>query len=119
MTPWDDWAGLARGHLTPQARRLVALAGASWSFDTASARLKEFCGLRVSDQTIRRETEVTGAQAAIWQQKAEASVQSYRYASGEKEFYTDGTFINTREGWKEMRAAVFAKREAGPPAEPS
>lgn len=24
-----------------------------------------------------------------------------------------------REGWKEMRAAVFAKREPGPPVEPS
>lgn len=118
-TPWDDWAGLGQGRLTPHARRLVVLAGTSWSFDMASQRLKEFCGLSVSDQTIRRETEGMGMKAASWQQTSPESFASFQQAAGQKEFYTDGTCVNTREGWKEMRAAVFARREPGPPVAPS
>ena len=34
------------------------------------------------------------------------------------EFYTDGTCVNTRQGWREMRLGVFAKRPAGEPASP-
>jgi len=118
-TPWDEWAGMDQGRLTPHARRLVVLAGTSWSFDRASERLKEFCGLSISDQSIRRETEAMGAQAANWQQTSRESVAFFQEAAGQNEFYTDGTCVNTREGWKEMRAAVFAKREPGPPVEPS
>lgn len=106
-TPWDHWAGLERGHLSLHARRLAVLAGTSWSFDTASARLKEFCGLRLSDQTLRRETEAAGKKVGVWQQTAAESVESFHQAQGWKEFYTDGTCVNTREGWREMRAAVF------------
>lgn len=116
-TPWDHWAGLERGHLTLHARRLAVLAGTSWSFDTASARLKEFCGLRLSDQTLRRETEAAGKKVGTWQQTAAESVESFHQAQGWKEFYTDGSCVNTREGWREMRAAVFAKRASGPPVE--
>jgi hypothetical protein len=118
-TPWDEWAGMEKGHLTPHARRLVVLAGTSWSFDMASARLKEFCGLSISDQTIRRETEGVGQKAAAWQRTAPEPVESFQQAEGQKEFYTDGTCINTREGWREMRAGVFAKRSPGPPTEPA
>jgi hypothetical protein len=49
--PRDGWLGL-EGFLSPQARRLVCLAAASWSFDRASGLLEQLCGLRVSDTTI-------------------------------------------------------------------
>jgi len=114
--PWDEWAGLGKGHLTGYARRLVALAGSSWSFDVASARLKEFCGLSISDQTIRRETDAAGQQAATWQEESSPAVEPFQKAEGQGEFYTDGTCINTREGWREIRAGVFAKRKPGPAA---
>lgn len=39
-------------------------------------------------------------------------------AEGHVESYTDGTCVNTREGWREMRLSVFAKRPTGLPAEP-
>ena len=74
----------------------------SWSFDTASQRLKEFCGLRISDQTLRRETEAAGKKVGIWQQTAAESVESFHQAQGWKEFYTDGSCVNTREGWREI-----------------
>lgn len=116
-TPWDAWAGAGKGHLSRYARRLVVLAGSSWSFDVSRARLKEFCGLSISDQTIRRETEATGRQAAQWQEESSEAVKPFQKAPGQGEFYTDGTCINTREGWREIRAGVFAKREAGPAAD--
>jgi len=43
----------------------------------------------------------------------------FRKAPGNAEFYTDGTSVNTRQGWREMRLSVWAKRSAGEPAEPS
>lgn len=118
--PWDGWAGLKdRDHLTAGARRLAVLAGSSWSFDVASDRLKEFCGLRISDQTIRRVTEATGAAAGEWQGRSSAATVTYRKAAGHAEFYTDGTSVNTTRGWREMRLGIFAKRPAGAPASPS
>jgi hypothetical protein len=37
-------------------------------------------------------------------------------AAGDIEFQTDGTMVNTWEGWREMRLGVFAKRQRGRPA---
>lgn len=102
--------------LTPKAKRLVVLAGSSWSFDIASDRLHEFCGLRVSDQTIRRASDQVGRQARDWLEEDQKTTEAYRQASGQGEFYTDGTKINTTEGWREMRLNIFAKRPAGPAA---
>lgn len=42
------------GFVSPQARKLLSLAGASWSFANAAARLAAFCGLRTGDQTMRQ-----------------------------------------------------------------
>jgi len=117
-TPWDRWAGLESHHLTPSTKRLAVLAGSSWSYDVASVRLKEFCGVRISDQTIRRVTDSTGAGAKCWLNASQAVGDSFRSAEGQAEFYTDGTCVNTRSGWREMRVGVFAKRPAGSPASP-
>lgn len=120
QVPWDAWAGVAKGdHLTAGARRLAVLAGSSWSFDVASDRLQEFCGLRISDQTIRRVTEATGAAASGWQERSAEATSAYREASGHSEFYTDGTCVNTTAGWREMRLGIFAKRPAGAVATPA
>jgi hypothetical protein len=119
QVPWDAWAGVGdRDHLTAGARRLAVLAGSSWSFDVASDRLQEFCGLRISDQTLRRVTEAAGAAAGEWQKRSPAATTAYREASGHSEFYTDGTCVNTTQGWREMRLGIFAKRLAGAPATP-
>ena len=120
QVPWDAWAGvMGREHLTAGARRLAVLAGSSWSFDVASDRLGEFCGLRISDQTIRRVTESAGTEASVWQQGSAAATTTYQKASGHSEFYTDGTCVNTTQGWREMRLGIFAKRPAGAPATPA
>ena len=116
--PGDEWLGL-HGSLSRQALRLATLAAASWSFDRASALLREFCGLSLSDDTIRSHSLETAGQARDWQRQTPVLRQDFQHAAGAVEFSTDGTSVNTLQGWREMRLAVFAKRVAGNPATPA
>lgn len=118
--PWDAWAGVPDGHrLTTQARRVVTVAGTSWSFDQASARLAELCLLRVSNDVIRAVCNEEGEAARVWMNDSPEPAAAMARAKGEVEFYTDGVKVNTTGGWREMRLSVFAKREAGEPATPA
>jgi hypothetical protein len=117
-TPWDQWAGLGNRSLTEGARRMVTLAGMSWSFDVAAQRLWELCHIRVSDDTIERVCQEEGRRAQAWIKQSQAPVRTLKQAKGHHEFYTDGMKINTVDGWREMRLSVLARREAGAPAEP-
>lgn len=103
---------------TRQAERLLCLAGGSWSFDRAASLLAEFCGLKVADNTIRAVCQQQAGQMADWQHATPAAQEPFRAAAGDAEFETDGTCVNTREGWREVRLGLFAKRAAGAPATP-
>jgi hypothetical protein len=116
--PRDGWLGLD-GFLSRHAQRLACLAAASWSFDRASALLEEFCGLRVSDTTIRACAVAAGGQMRCWQRTGPAAAQAFTAARGAIEFSTDGTSVNTLGGWREMRLAIFAKRPPGAAATPA
>ena len=50
-TPMDQWAGIGSRTVSEHVRRVVAVAGSTWSFDQASAKLKELCFLQVSNDT--------------------------------------------------------------------
>lgn len=106
------------GGRTRQATRMLCLAGASWSFAGASRYLAELCGLQASAGTVRSVCQQEGPRIDAWQGTPSAS-ETYRKTAGIDEFQTDGTCINTTEGWKEMRGGVFAKRTPGAPATPS
>jgi hypothetical protein len=106
------------GSTSRQARRLMCLAGASWSFDAAAARLREFCGLSVSDNKIRETCQRQAPDMASWQREAPEAHHPFRTAVGDVEFTTDGTSVNTYEGWREMKIGIFAKRRCGEPATP-
>jgi hypothetical protein len=117
--PFDRWSGLVEGMSTPAARRMLSLAGMSWSFDTASAHLAELCLLKVSNDTIRNVSEEEGAAARQWIAAASPKVaETFRKGRGDREFYTDGVTVNTTEGWRDLRLNVMDKREAGLPATP-
>jgi hypothetical protein len=113
----DEWLGL-EGSLSLSARRLASLAAASWSFDRASALLKEFCGLHLSDDTTRAHGPEAARQMREWQRQTPLLRERFQQAAGAIEFQTDGTSVNTLDGWREMRLAIFAKRVAGGPATP-
>lgn len=94
----------------------MCLAGASWSFDRAAANLKELCGLRVCDNTVREACHRHGGAMRDWQRGDPAAPAAFRAAGGDVEFQTDGTMVNTTAGWREMRLSIFAKRQRGKPA---
>jgi hypothetical protein len=96
----------------------LTLAGASWSFAGAARLLAEFCGLRTCDQTIRKVCFEEAGLLADWLHTDKAVGAGFAAAAGDIELQTDGTMVNTHEGWREMRLGVFAKRERGRPATP-
>ena len=89
------------------------MAGASWSFDKASEHLEEFCGLKISDNTIRNLCQKESVPMGRWQRNDPVANAEFIAAQGEVEFTTDGTCVNTVDGWREMRVAIFAKRNPG------
>jgi hypothetical protein len=113
----DDRLGVT-GSISPQGQRLLCLAGGSWSFDCAAKHLQELCGLKVSDNTVRAVCQQQGKQMAVWQREAPEAREPFQQAAGDIEFTTDGTMVNTQEGWREMRLGIFAKRPRGQPATP-
>lgn len=113
----DERLGL-RGRYSPNAQRLICLAAGSWSYDLAAERLEEFCGLNVSDTTIRELGQEHGARANEWLREEPAAVKEFREATGDVEFTTDGTCVNTAEGWREMKVGIFSKRDRGESAAP-
>ncbi len=118
QTPFDGWAGIGNRSLTEHARRMVSLAGMSWSFDVAAKRLEELCHVRVSDDTIERVCQEEGHRAQSWMKESDEPVRAFAKAAGQAEFYTDGLKVNTTGGWREMRLSVFAKREPAAACEP-
>jgi hypothetical protein len=96
----------------------LCLAGASWSYAQASQHLKELSGLSVSANTVRSVCQQEAKQIESWQANDPQAGAAFRQTSGNVEFETDGTCVNTNEGWREMRVGVFAKRALAEPATP-
>lgn len=113
--PFDVQVGL-EGFLSPQATRLACLAAATWSFDIASDRLEELAGLRIDDETIRRHCH-RAAEKLSERRDLAPPKDAFQAAQGEVEFLTDGVMTPTREGWRELKLAVYMKRLSGEPAE--
>lgn len=106
------------GFVSPHARKLLTLAGASWSFAQAAEHLAAFCGLRTCNQTIRSVCFEEAGLLADWLHGDPAAGAAFAAADGPIEFQTDGTMVNTWEGWRELRLGVYAKRRPGRPAGP-
>jgi hypothetical protein len=111
----DERLGLT-GFVSPHARKLLCLAGASWSFAQAAEHLAEFCGLRTCTQTIRAVCASEAGLLAEWLHTDPAAGAAFAAADGAIDFATDGTMVNTWDGWREMRLGIFAKRQPGRPA---
>jgi hypothetical protein len=53
---------------------------------------------------------------ADWLHGDKAAGAGFAAAAGDIEFQTDGTMVNTWQGWRELRLGVFARRQRGRPA---
>jgi hypothetical protein len=67
----------------------------------------------VCDTTIRSVCHSHGGRLRDWQRDDPAAAAAFREAAGDVEFQTDGTAVNTTQGWREMRLSIFAKRRRG------
>ena len=114
--PLDARVGLGE-FLSPQATRLACLAAATWSFDIAADRLEELAGVRIDDETLRRCCH-RAAENLAGRRDESPPQRAFAAARGEVEFLTDGVMTPTRDGWRELKMALYQKRPPGEPAGP-
>lgn len=75
QAPLDERLGIAAGQVTSGLAELLALAGVEVAFEEATRFLERFLLFRVSDNTLRKETERFGElqqeQEVAWQQQSQ------------------------------------------------
>jgi hypothetical protein len=92
---------------------------ADMSFASTSDNVHEMMGVDICPETVRKVAQRHGQKMARFQRQDTASEAAFRQAKGAVEFTTDAGKVNTREeGWKDLKIAVIAKREAGKPCTP-
>jgi hypothetical protein len=101
------------GRYTVGLRRLAVRAGADESFAKAEENLYEYCGLTLSRETIRELCQQEAPKMAAWHRETPEVHEQFIEAKGENEFLTDGTCVNTTDGWKEVKTGLFTKRKLG------
>ena len=114
--PADGVVGID-GYLTAGACRMAVLAGVRGSFAQAEQLLSELSGWELDDETIRRATHAA-AKAAPGTRPGRADAGRFAAAGGDTEVQVDAGKVNTRDGWRDVKLAVFGKRNAGEPATP-
>jgi hypothetical protein len=108
----DEPLGLD-GCYTVGLRRLAVRAGTTGSFTDAAESLEEYCGLKLSRDTIRELCRQEAPKMAAWHRETPEVHEQFIEAKGETEFLTDGTCVNTTDGWKEVKTGLFTKRKLG------
>lgn len=103
------------GYLTPGACRMACLAGVQQSFARAEQLLEELAGWKVDDESIRRVCH-RKAQQAHAEREERATAALFAQAPGDCEVHIDAGKVNTLQGWRDVKVAVFARRERGEPA---
>jgi hypothetical protein len=110
------------GYLTPGASRMACLAGVQQSFERAEKTLEELAGWKCDDESIRRLCHATAQRATDNRDErttAEAFATALSEASSDVELQIDAGKVNTLEGWRDVKVAVFAGRERGEPTTPA
>jgi hypothetical protein len=115
----DALLGVEGERYTKTVQKHCCRLAAEVSFASTSEHLHEMLGVDLCPETVRTLVEGHGQKMARFQPADTASDHAFRAAAGEVEFTTDAGKVNTREeGWKDLKIAVIAKREAGKPTTP-
>ncbi len=104
------------GRLTVRARRMACLAGLHDPFGKAERLPAELAGWSIDAETPRRLTHAEAAASSAGRAERTASPAAFAKASGEQELHIDAGKVNTPEGWRDVKVAVFACRPRGPAA---
>lgn len=115
----DELLGVDGLRYTKTVQKHCCRLAAETSFASTSEHLHEMLGVDLCSETVRTMVEGRGQEMARFQAQDTTSANAFQAAAGEVEFTTDAGKVNTREeGWKDLKIAVFSKREAGEPTTP-
>jgi hypothetical protein len=115
----DEHLGVDGLRYTKTVQKHCCRLAAETSFASTSEHLHEMLGVNLCPETVRVMVESRGKEMARFQAQDTVSAKAFQKAAGEVEFTTDAGKVNTREeGWKDLKIAVFSKREAGEPTTP-
>jgi hypothetical protein len=103
-----------RGYVSRGACRMACLLGVQQSFVRAEVALVEVAGWNLDDNTIRKLCHATGA-ATRSRREQLATAAAFAEADGDLELQIDAGKVNTLEGWRDVKVAVFDRRERGEP----
>jgi hypothetical protein len=93
---------------------MACLLGVQQSFVRAERALVEVAGWELDDNTIRRLCHAA-AGAASNSREERATADAFSQAEGDFELQIDAGKVNTFEGWRDVKVAVFDRRKRGEP----
>src|SRR5262249_47691809 len=115
----DELLGVAGKRYTKTVQKHCCRLAAETSFASTSELMRELLGAQFCPETARTMAEGHGQRMARFQAADTVSAKAFQAAAGEVEFTTDAGKVHTREeGWKDLKIAVIAKREAAEPTTP-
>ena len=97
---------------------MACLLGVQRSFEKAQAALLGVAGWDLDDNTIRRLCHATATRARSTREQRQTA-EAFAQATGDLEVQIDAGKINTTGGWRDLKVAVFDRREPGDPIGPS
>lgn len=119
--PLDQRLGLEPGQVTPGLAKLLALAGVEVAFEEAGEWMEQFLLFRVSDNTIRKETERFGQlqaeREASWQEHSQEEkelqqrLQQLGRRTGRLYASIDGAMAPLQEEWRELKSIAWYQVE--------
>ena len=92
--------------------------GVQRSFAKAQVALREVAGWKLDDNTIRLHYHATAQKVRLAHQ-SRTTPESFAQAEGDRELQTDAGKVNTRQGWRDVKVAVFDRRRPGEPIRPA
>ena len=121
QSPLDQKMGIEAGEVTAGLAEMLALAGVEVAFEEASRWLERFLLFRVSDNTIRKETERFGSlykaeeeqwkeqsQQESWLQERQSTIGKQ---SGRLYGSIDGVMAPLKEEWRELKNIAWYRVE--------
>jgi hypothetical protein len=122
--PLDRRLNLKAGEVSPGLASLLALAGAETAFEEGAALVERFTQVKVSDNTVRKETQRFGnlqaGREAYWKQQSEdeqALQERQRDVQQRpKRLYgsIDGVYVPLNEEWCELKICAWYEAESDP-----
>jgi hypothetical protein len=95
---------------------MACLAGLHDPFRKAEQILSELAGWSIDAETLRRHCHAEAAQARQQRKRRAQLPGQFAQATGDRELHLDAGKVNTPEGWRDVKVAVFACRERAPSA---